>query len=96
MTSVVPLSAALPPDLAAPTVPERSAKAAKAFESLLIGSLLESFERTFSVLPGESQTPGAEDYRYLATHALSEAIVVRGGFGIAKMISHDLSVHEGK
>jgi Rod binding domain-containing protein len=79
----------------------RGAKAAREFEAHLIGSLLESLEKTFAELPGESGIPGADDYNYLGTEALAGALAARGGFGIAAMITReldrgDLAAHEGK
>ena len=71
MSSVSPSSAAtsvatLSPNLAtAAKLPGRSAKGAREFEANLIASLLESMEKTFATLPGESTLPGADDYNYL-------------------------------
>jgi len=98
MSSILPASAAtLPPSLAtAAKLPGRGASAAREFEANLIGSLLESMEKTFATLPGESTIPGADDYNYLGTQALAEGLAARGGFGIAAMISRHLPPHEGK
>lgn len=87
----------LPPELAG-TMPERlkGAKAAREFEAHLIGSLLQSLEKTFSALPGEGTMAGADDYNYLGTQALCEGLSDHGGFGIASMIARHLPVHEGK
>ena len=41
---------------------DRGARAAQDFEAHLLGSLLESLEKTFASAPGESTTPGADDY----------------------------------
>ena len=85
-----------------PTVPAtllmpslRGVKAARDFEALLIGSVLESMEKTFAALPGENSLTGADDYNYLGTQALAQALAARGGFGIAELISRHLPVHEG-
>ena len=106
MNSISPSSAAssaatsmatLSPNLAtAAKLPGRSANAAREFEANLIASLLESMEKTFATLPGESTVPGADDYNYLGTQALAEGLAARGGFGIAAMISRHLPAHEGK
>ena len=77
-------------------VPNRGAKAAHEFEAQLIGSLLESLEKTFAAVPGEDSMPGADDYNYLGTSALSQALAERGGFGIAQMICRHLPLHESK
>jgi Rod binding domain-containing protein len=95
-TSAATLVATLSPDLAtAAKLPGRGAKAAREFEANLIGSLLQSMEKTFATLPGESTLPGADDYNYLGTQALAEGLAARGGFGIAAMISRHLPAHEG-
>jgi len=92
-----PQIATLSPELAAPAVaPGRGAKAAREFEAHLIGSLLESLEKTFAAVPGENPLPGVDDYNYLGTQALAEALAARGGFGIAALISQHLPAHESK
>ena len=102
MNSVSPLSispqsvATLSPSLAtAAKLSGKSAKAAHEFEANLIGSLLQSMEKTFAALPGENTMPGEDDYNYLGTQALAEGLAARGGFGIAAMISQHLPAHEG-
>ena len=89
--------------LAAPAkAPGRGEKAAREFEAQLIGSLLESLEKTFAAVPGDDAVPGSDDYNYLGTQALAQALADRGGFGIAAMISRHLAEtpanppHEGK
>lgn len=98
MSSVLPaLVATVSPGLAtAAATPGRGAKAAREFEANLIGSLLESMEKTFNSLPGEDTLPGSDDYNYLGTQALAQGLAARGGFGIAAMISQHLPLHEGK
>jgi len=90
---------AVPPGLMTgnPVAPSgRSVKAARAFEAQLIGSLLESLERTFASVPGQDSIPGADDYNYLGIQALSTALAEHGGLGIASLITHALAAHEGK
>jgi Rod binding domain-containing protein len=95
---------AVSPDLAAPSVPaSKGAKAAQEFEAQLIGSLLESMEKTFGSLPGEDTMPGSDNYNYMGTHALAEALAAHGGFGLAALIVRHLpssagaeDAHEGK
>ena len=65
-------------------------KAAREFEAQLIGTVLESMEKTFAALPGQEEVAGEDDYNYLGTQALSSALVAGGGFGIARMISEHL------
>jgi hypothetical protein len=98
MSSILPASAAtLSPGLVTGAkLPSRGANAAREFEANLIGSLLESLEKTFAALPGENTIPGADDYNYIGTQALAEGLAARGGFGIAAMISRHLAAHEGK
>jgi Rod binding domain-containing protein len=92
ITSPMPVSPSISPDLATPAVASgRGAKAAHEFEAQLIGSLLESMEKTFAALPGEDSVTGADNYNYLATHTLAEALAARGGFGIAAMIAPHLT-----
>jgi Rod binding domain-containing protein len=87
----------LSPQLATPaTTLARGAKAAQEFEAQLIGSVLESMEKTFAALPGQSDVTGSDDYNYLGTHALAETLAARGGFGIAAMINRYFLAHEGK
>jgi Rod binding domain-containing protein len=89
-------AAALPPELApSATSIARGAKAAREFEAHLIGSLLESLEKTFASVPGDKSMPGEDDYNYLGTEALASALASAGGFGIAAMISRHLGEHEG-
>jgi Rod binding domain-containing protein len=84
------------PQLAAPAaVSARGAKAAREFEAQLIGSLLESMEKTFAAVPGDDSVPGSDNYNFLGTHALAEAIADRGGFGIAAMITRHLPLEQG-
>ncbi len=98
MSHSVPLSPvpSLSPELAtAASLPGRGAKAARDFEAHLIGSLLESMEKTFATLPGEDSLPGSDNYNYLGTQALAEGLAAHGGFGIAAMITQHLPLHEG-
>jgi Rod binding domain-containing protein len=72
----------------------RGKNAAREFEAHLIGSLLESLEKTFSSVPGGDTSPGADDYNYLGTEALAGALAAKGGFGIADMISKYMAAHQ--
>ena len=93
--SIVPLPA-VSPQLAAPAPSLRTARAARDFEASLIASVLSSLEKTFASVPGEDALPGADDYNYLGTQAVAQAVADRGGFGIAALISKSLAAHEGK
>jgi len=92
MTLISPL----PPESIRPAFHKRDQDAAHQFESSLIASFLESLQRTFANLPGESNLPGADEYSYLGTQALAEGITARGGFGISGLIAKYLSAHESK
>ena len=92
------LSAAALPPLAAPVL-GKGQKAAREFEAQLIGTVLESLEKTFATLPGQDAMAGEDDYNYLGTQALATAIAAGGGFGIAKIITAHLeaspAAHQG-
>jgi Rod binding domain-containing protein len=68
----------------------KGAKAAREFEAQLIGTVLESLEKTFSALPGQDAMAGTDEYNYLGTQAFATAIADGGGFGIAKLIAQHL------
>jgi Rod binding domain-containing protein len=65
-------------------------KAAREFEAQLIGTVLESLEKSFAALPGQDAIAGEDDYNYLGTQALASALAAGGGFGIARLISQHL------
>jgi hypothetical protein len=75
--------------LAAPALGQ-DGKAAQEFEAQLIGTVLESLEKSFATLPGQDSVAGSDDYNYLGTQALASALAAGGGFGIAKLISEHL------
>ena len=75
--------------------PETSAhkklrKAAQEFEGILISQLLGKFDMGFSSLAGDSTMAGSETLNSLAVQALSGAMASRGGFGVGKMLVHQL------
>jgi len=80
---------AMLPPVATPAL-GKGEKAARDFEAQLIGSVLESLEKTFAAVPGEDAIPGADDYNYLGTQALASAVAAGGGFGIARLIMEHL------
>ncbi|HTW57903.1 MAG TPA: hypothetical protein VMD99_07235 [Terriglobales bacterium] len=92
MSAMIPSLGALSPALAPAAPPSgRGPKAAREFEAQLIGSLLDSMEKTFAALPGQDSITGSDNYSYLGTHALAEAMADHGGFGLAAMITPYLS-----
>jgi Rod binding domain-containing protein len=82
-------AAAMLPPLATPAL-GKGQKAARDFEAQLIGTVLESLEKTFAALPGQDAMAGADNYNYLGTQALASAVAAGGGFGIAHMIAEHL------
>lgn len=92
--ALLPL-ATLSPQLAAPAPAlSRGAKAAQEFEAQLLGSLIESLEKTFAHVPGQADQPDQENYSYLGREALASALSANGGIGIAAMITKHLEKHE--
>jgi len=63
----------------------KNKKAARDFEAMLLTPVLDSLQKTFSGDP-EDATPGASDYRLMATQALASAMAEGGGMGIARLI----------
>jgi len=64
-------------------------KAARDFEAILLTSLMDSLQKTFSGA-ADDPTPGASDYRLMGTQAMASAIADRGGIGIARLILNHL------
>ena len=69
---------------------KRLRKAAQEFEGILISELLGKFDMGFSSLAGDSTMAGSETFNSLAVQALSGAMASRGGFGVGKMLVHQL------
>ncbi|HEY7098534.1 MAG TPA: hypothetical protein VH437_17540 [Terriglobales bacterium] len=65
----------------------RIEKAARDFETILVGTLLRDLD--FS-LPSDGEGAGEENYRYLGTQALVSGLVESGGLGIARLIKDNL------
>jgi Rod binding domain-containing protein len=82
-------AAAMLPLAATPAL-GKGGKAAREFEAQLIGTVLESLEKTLAAVPGQDAMAGEDNYNYLGTQALASAIAAGGGFGIAKLISRHL------
>jgi Rod binding domain-containing protein len=69
--------------------PLRAGKAGKAaleFESVLLGSLLESMEQSVSSLGAEESESGSENLKGFSVQALGSALAKTGGIGIARML----------
>lgn len=91
--TLLPIPAGIPQSA---DIPRRGLKAAKEFESVLIASLLQSLESTFSRLPGESKVAGSDSYDYLGAKGLADGISENGGFGIADLLTRYFASHESK
>jgi Rod binding domain-containing protein len=76
---------------ALPAAYAKGAKAARDFESILLTSAFDGLEKAFR-LESDDSTPGASDYRLMATRALAEAVSANGGIGIAQLILRHLPV----
>ena len=63
----------------------KTEKAAREFESVLLTSLFDGLQKSFS-FDAQDETPGAADYRQMGTQALANAVSSGGGIGIARMI----------
>jgi Rod binding domain-containing protein len=81
------------PPLTAPAS-GKGQKAAREFEAQLIGTVLESLEKTFAELPGQDAMAGQDDYNYMGTQALASVLAAGGGFGIAKMITQHMEMSQ--
>jgi Rod binding domain-containing protein len=73
-------------------------KAAQVFEGMLVSQILGDFTSGLSSLSGDAPLAGSETLNSLALQTLSSAMVGRGGFGIGKMLVHQLepSLHGSK
>jgi Rod binding domain-containing protein len=69
-------------------------RAARDFESVLLGSVFGALEHTFSELGGKPSDPGSENYQAMAMQALGKRLAASGGVGIANMIVRNL-FHSG-
>ena len=69
-------------------------KAARDFESILLGEWLEKAEKSFATVPGgdpsENADPGHDQLQSIGCQFLSEALSKAGGIGLAAMISKHL------
>ena len=73
-------------------------KAARDFESILLGEWLEKAEKSFATVPGsdpsENTDPGHDQFQSIGCQFLSGALSKAGGIGIAAMISKRLKATE--
>ncbi len=71
-------------------------KAAEEFESMLISQLLGDIGSSLSSMTGDASEAGASTLNSLAVQTLSSAMARRGGFGVAKMVVHQLEPKAAK
>jgi Rod binding domain-containing protein len=73
-------------------------KAARDFESILLGEWLEKAEKSFATVPGSSPSdntdPGHDQFQSIGCQFLGGALAKAGGIGIASMISKHLKATE--
>jgi Rod binding domain-containing protein len=71
--------------------PERISKAARDFETILLRSLLEPMQKSFSKICSDGDQAGQEDYQYMGSEALASALAASGGLGISQLITQQLT-----
>lgn len=73
-------------------------KAAKDFESILLGEWLEKAEKSFATIPGsdpdKDNDSGRDQFQSIGCQFLGEGLSRAGGIGIASMISKHLNAVE--
>lgn len=73
-------------------------KAAKDFESILLGEWLEKAEKSFASVPGsdpdQQNDSGYDQFQSISCQFLGEGLSKAGGIGIASMISKHLKAME--
>jgi Rod binding domain-containing protein len=74
--------------------PRKIEKAARSFESLLVGHWLEQAEKSFVAVPGvdqdEQNDSSRSQFMSIACESLAQGLSKAGGFGIANMITKRL------
>jgi Rod binding domain-containing protein len=74
--------------------PAKIDKAARDFESLLVGQWLEKAEKSFASVPGsdpdQQQDAGHDQFQSIACEYLARGLSQSGSFGIARMIGKHL------
>jgi Rod binding domain-containing protein len=73
-------------------------KAAKDFESILLGEWLQKAEKSFATVPGsdpdQTQDSGFDQFQSISCQFLGEGLSRSGGIGIASLISKRLEAVE--
>jgi peptidoglycan hydrolase FlgJ len=78
----------------APKADPKAAKAAQDFEAVMLGTLLESLQKSFGG-GMDSGALGNAEYATMGTQALATAMAARGGIGIARMVLSQLDKSTG-
>jgi len=65
-------------------------QAARDFEAVLLGTLIKSLEKGFTVLPGGDPPAESDSYHDFETEALARGLAAQGGLGIARLIADNL------
>jgi Rod binding domain-containing protein len=89
MNAISPAPGASPPGIEA-KLANKGRHAALEFESVLLQTLLEPLEKSFSTLPGKDDLSGGDNYHYLGTQALASSLAQSGGLGLARMMVRSL------
>jgi Rod binding domain-containing protein len=77
-------------------------KAARDFESILLGQWLEEAQRAFATAPGSDPDedndvdPGHGELQSLAIQSLAKGLTKPGGIGISRMIVRQLEAADGR
>lgn len=66
-------------------------QASQEFEAQLLSMLMAPLMKSFSSVPGEPGSAGAEEYGFLGGHALASALSAGGGIGIADLLARALA-----
>jgi Rod binding domain-containing protein len=80
-----------------PTTSEKIDKAARDFESILIGEWLKEAEKSFATVPGvdpdQQSDSGHDQFQSISCQFMAEGLTKAGGLGIAAMISKQLKAN---
>ena len=85
MNLAIPSSSDITPLTGHSPATAKAEKAAQDFEGVLLGSLLESLQKTFAGTPGGDSSEN-NSYAAMGAQALASTMAARGGIGIAQMI----------
>ena len=76
--------------------PSKIDKAARDFESILVGQWLEQAEKSFASVPGtnpdQDNDSGHDQFQSIACQSLAQGMSKTGKFGIAEMLNRQLRI----